>query len=132
MASSRQTVDEMLLITESLNIQAKRKFLKTPLHEYLVEKHLHRQLTFVNSTKFTVKLLVLSFTKKSHHKTNFWHGGTYHCSRQHILKEYYQFFITKEKNILQNRYLFFIVVGLLQSYVLKAWNATGDSHQIPL
>lgn len=52
-----------------------------------------------------------------------------------FLKEDYrrtksQFFITKEKNILQNRYLFFTVV--LQSYVLKAWNTNGDSHQIPL
>lgn len=52
-----------------------------------------------------------------------------------LLKEDYrqtksQFVITKEKNILQNRYLFFILV--LQSYVSKAWNANGDSHQIPL
>lgn len=52
-----------------------------------------------------------------------------------FLKEDYrqtksQFFITKEKNILENRYLFFIVV--LQSSILKGWNANGDSHQIPL
>lgn len=49
-----------------------------------------------------------------------------------FLKEDYrqtksQFFITKEKIILQNRYIFLIVE--LQSYVLKAWNANGDSHQ---
>lgn len=42
----------------------------------------------------------------------------------------FQIFITKEKNILQNRYLFFNVV--LQSYVLRAWNTNGDSHQILL